>query len=629
MKIVTVVGARPQFVKAAIVSKELKNHNNIEEILIHTGQHFDHNMSDVFFSELELKNPNLNLRIQEKSPSKQLSKMIDALSDSLKKEKPEATMVYGDTNSTLATAIVSNQLNIPLIHVEGGERIYRRKNVPEEINRILTDHSSVKILTSTKRALKFLEREGLGIRSMFVGDPLYDLFLWGLKRQTLNKKNIVEDFNLEENNFILATLHRAENTSNKNILLGLLNTLDECDYKVVLPVHPRIKNILKESNYKPKKNLKLIDPLGYIDFQRLLISAKKVFTDSGGVTREAYFSKKMCIVPMFNSWWTEIVESGWCIEVGRDFEVIKMALNRSEPSEKFVENIFGDGNSKKLIVDELNLISLKESKNLDSFPWHKNGTIKDLPKVRNNNFSYSNYEFMIQKFIDSGYSFEFFGDAEKNINENKSFVLLRHDIDMSIEKALKIAEIEKNLGVKSTYFFLLRNDFYNIFSKRATNLIKKILSFGHELGLHFDTDSYVDLDINKINFECKKEALILGNWFNKKVNTISFHRPNDFILSGDPLLTYPLLHSYMPLFSSEIKYMSDSKGIWNNGNPLDSDSFKNQKPIQILTHPIWWNEKSIDTYQNLLDFLDIESKNSEVNLSNYCKTFRFGRYYRK
>ena len=329
MKLVTIIGARPQFVKASVISREIRKRNNlIEEYIVHTGQHYDQNMSEIFFKELNIPKPFLNLNINGSGEENMMSELREVL----KNIKPAVVLVYGDTNSTLAAAIVSSKLNIPLIHVEGGERIYRRKNVPEEINRVVTDHLSSKILTCTKRALSYLDYEGLTPRSKFVGDPMFDLFKWSLKKYESKKTFNLEDIGLETNNFHLATLHRVENTSSAETLFNLLGALQRSELKVLLPIHPRVKKIIQEYSFYPGKNLIFIDPVGYFDFQNLILNCRKVFTDSGGVTREAYFAKKHCIIPMKNSWWSEVVDGGWAHEVGRNTENIVNFLNAEIPN---------------------------------------------------------------------------------------------------------------------------------------------------------------------------------------------------------------------------------------------------------------------------------------------------------
>tara|TARA_B100000886_G_scaffold339732_1_gene306092 strand:+ start:6457 stop:8334 length:1878 start_codon:yes stop_codon:yes gene_type:complete len=624
MRLITVIGARPQFVKAAVVSKEIiKRNGEIEELVIHTGQHFDINMSDIFFKELNIPSPVKNLAISSNKNNEQLALMVKELTCSLEELKADMVLVYGDTNSTLASAIASTQLNLPLIHVEGGERIYRRMNVPEETNRIITDHVSSTILTSTNRALQYLDYEGLSPRSKFVGDPMYDLFLWALD-YSKNKCNIFYDsLDIKQDNYNLATLHRRENTAQPEILIDLLNTLDSSEFKVVLPIHPRVKKIVDSNNYSPRNNLKIINPLGYFDFQKLLLGAKTIFTDSGGVTREAYFAKKPCIIPMENSWWAEVVESGWAKEVGRDKDLILKHLDNFKPQNNLPQNIFGNGRSAIKIVDEIQKIASIEFKNLDNFTWHNKLDFKSLPKNQESTFSYENYIKISKNLLNKGYKFSFFDEFGSQPNNEKNIVLMRHDIDMSLESALQLAKIENAIGVKSTYFFMISNNFYNVLSRESKIIISEILSLGHAAGLHFDIKAYSDFDdAGSICSSCHKEAEILSNWFETPIKVISFHRPNKFILEGSSQVSAPLLHTYMPRFTKKIKYFSDSSGSWRFGHPLDSKEFFQSKSLHILTHPIWWKEKPKDPYQNLSEFILNRKSFLELELSKNCKTFR-------
>ena len=289
-KILTVVGARPQFIKSAIVSEALKKYEKdffLEEVVVNTGQHYDKDMSDIFYNELRIKNPDYNLNIGPNNIYTQLSSIVRKLGDIVTKESPDVVLVYGDTTSTLAAATVSSILDVPLVHIESGERIYRRVGVPEETNRIITDHISTIALTSTKRAVSYLIREGFSpSRIKFVGDPMYDLFI--KYNNNNNKSEFIQSFKYKQGAFHLATIHRVQNTNNKELLKSILDALDSSEIPVVLPLHPRVSKILKELRYFPKNNLEIIKPLSYIDFTYILRLCNKVFTDSGGVTREAF-----------------------------------------------------------------------------------------------------------------------------------------------------------------------------------------------------------------------------------------------------------------------------------------------------------------------------------------------------
>jgi len=234
-----------------------------------------------------------------------------------------------------------------------------------------------------------------------------------------------------------------------------------------------------------------------------------------------------------------------------------------------------------------------------------------------------NYKELIKGLLKNGYEFSSFKDYSENLANNKQFVLMRHDIDMSVEMALEIAKIEYELGVTSTYFFMIRNDFYNIFSKSGARLVNEILSLGHHLGIHFDCDAYGDnLTEVEINTECLKEVEILRKWFKKNVDAVSFHRPSELILEGSEALTAPFIHTYMKSLMKDIHYVSDSRGEWQYGHPFQQDAFKHNKPIQILTHPIWWGIPSSTPYNKLLNFLNEKKVDISNNLRRNSDVFK-------
>jgi len=235
----------------------------------------------------------------------------------------------------------------------------------------------------------------------------------------------------------------------------------------------------------------------------------------------------------------------------------------------------------------------------------------------------SNYKKLIKELIKNEYEFSSFKNYSENLTLNKHFVLMRHDIDFSIEMALEVAKIENELGINSTYFFMVRNDFYNIFSKSGTRLVNKILSFGHHLGLHFDCDAYKDnITDEKINSECSKELEILKKWFNRDVDAISFHRPSKNILKGSYSLTSPVIHTYMKSLMSNVHYVSDSRGEWRYGHPCEQDAFKNKRPMQILTHPIWWGDSLESPNNRLLKFIHEKQIYTNNNLARNCEVFK-------
>ncbi len=625
-KVLTIVGTRPQLVKAAVISRYIRQMNlpPFKEVLVHTGQHYDFLLSDIFFRELSIQKPKYNLNVGSHELAKQVALMLALIDNVIKKESPSLILVYGDTNSTLAASICSMYRDIPLVHVEAGERIYRRNKVPEEYNRVLTDNAAFLCLTCTKRAQDYLLREGMcPERVRFVGDPMYDLFKWAIKR--LNKSKITyKSLGLEKGNYHLSTIHRVENTSNCDKTLSLLSTLDASSKPVILPIHPRLRNFLKLCRWSPKNNLRMIEPLGYFEFLSLLLDCDKCITDSGGVSREAFFARKPCIIPMSNSWWTDIVEAGWAIETGTNYEMLADALEVFTPPTKVPEGLFGDGNSAKKIIDEIALVL---EKNEPEGKWHRHGNFYSFPKEkpRAGKFTYFDYENIIRKLKNKGYAFVAFHEAENLLKKKKPFVLMRHDIDMDLEAALKLAKLEAKSKVFSTYFFLLRTEHYNVFSKEGSEIISNIVKLGHHLGLHLDCAQYPrNLSIKDMSKACNKEAEMLEEWFDKPVTIVSYHKPDARVLSGNPNASYPRKHTYMPIFNKKIKYFSDSKGKWKFGNPIESEEFKQGIPLHILIHPIWWNENSISAYETLLKFVQKKNDSLERSIARNCSVYSVG-----
>jgi len=346
MKILTVIGARPQFIKAAAVSNIIrKNH---KELLIHTGQHYDENMSKVFFEELNIPKPDYNLEVGSGNHSKQTGTMLIKLEEIYEKEKPDLVLVYGDTNSTLAGALCSSKLLIPVAHVEAGLRSFNMA-MPEEQNRILTDHLSKYLFAPTESAVKNLLNEGIEKGVHNVGDVMYDAVLH-FKNLAKEKSSIINKLNLIDNQFILTTIHRAENTNDINRLKNIIEALNECEKSVVLPLHPRTKKYIDEYGLKFNENIKVIDPIGYLEMISLEMHAEKIVTDSGGVQKESFFMEKPCITMRDETEWVETVLNGWNIVVGTDKHKILNAIVNFTPKEP-QKNIFGDGKAANKILE--------------------------------------------------------------------------------------------------------------------------------------------------------------------------------------------------------------------------------------------------------------------------------------
>jgi UDP-N-acetylglucosamine 2-epimerase len=383
MKIVTVVGARPQFIKAAAVSRAIQAFNQrrrsfgrprskkrIQEVLVHTGQHYDYLMDRVFFEELALPKPDYHLGVRSGSHARQTAMMLERIETVLKKERAEVVLVYGDTNSTLAGALAAVKLNIPVAHVEAGLRSYNR-TMPEEINRLLTDHLSTFLFCPTHQAVRNLLEEGIkdGKTKVVkkVGDVMYDSILY-YSELAEKKSSILEDLNLltfkgsprpqsaiRIPHYYLATLHRAENTDNPKRLKSILKALNKIgkDVPVILPLHPRTKKMMKTFHFFPEtQGIKLIDPVSYLDMLTLEKNAKAILTDSGGVQKEAYWFGVPCFTLRDETEWMETIRSGWNILVGSEMKTIvdevRRRKGRKSPLKK--RGIFGDGKASEKIV---------------------------------------------------------------------------------------------------------------------------------------------------------------------------------------------------------------------------------------------------------------------------------------
>lgn len=312
LKLATIIGARPQFIKAAALSREIKEYPAIEEFLIHTGQHFDKNMSDVFFSELEIPVPKYSLGIHGGTHGQMTGKMLAAIEDVLLQEKPDIVLVYGDTNSTLAGALAASKLHIPVSHVEAGLRSFNKK-MPEEINRVLTDHVSDILFCPTKKAVQNLSNEGVTSGLYHVGDIMYDATIFAKKTINKNPVKFSRNFDFIRGNFALMTIHRQESTNEQKTFSELMNYADEFskenNLKILFPVHPRIKKLIQE--YKNKANICFLEPLTYFEMQHFLSKSSAVLTDSGGLQKEAYFHRVPCVTLRSETEWVETIESGW------------------------------------------------------------------------------------------------------------------------------------------------------------------------------------------------------------------------------------------------------------------------------------------------------------------------------
>lgn len=348
IKIIVVVGARPNFVKIGPLFEEFRKHKKINPIIVHTGQHYDYEMSDLFFKSLNIPHPKYNLGIGSGLHGEQTAKILENLEKIFLQEKPDLVMVIGDVNSTLAGALAAAKLKISVCHVESGLRSFD-KSMPEEINRVLTDHISDLHFCPTKFAVDNLKKEGIKKGVYNTGDVVLDIFLKEIKNLKDYSK-ILEDSNVKPKEYILLTIHRAANTENVDDLLKLINCIAETGEDIVFPCHPRTKAKLKERGFKESNNLKIIEPVGYSEILYLEKNAKKIVTDSGGLQKEAFWLKVPCITLRNNTEWVETVKDGWNVLVGSDRVKIAKAIKSFKPKKK-QKKYFGNGKASRKITD--------------------------------------------------------------------------------------------------------------------------------------------------------------------------------------------------------------------------------------------------------------------------------------
>ena len=360
MKIASVVGVRPQFVKASVVSKELRKNN--EECLIHTGQHYDYEMNKIFFEELGIPEPNYYLGVGSGLHGYQTGEMLRKLEEVLKIEKPDLVLTYGDTNSTLAGALAAAKLGIKNAHIESGLRSFDR-SMPEEINRILTDHCSDILFCPTQNAVDNLGGEGITKNVYLTGDVMVDSLLFN-KEIAETKSSILSDLNLKKKDYLVATIHRASNTDNIENLQNIIEAFQELNENIVFPVHPRTEKLLKSHGLYDSlsSSVKLIKPLGFLDFIKLMNHAKMILTDSGGVQKEAYILKVPCVTLRENTEWIETIKDGWNVLVGSNKDKIIEAVNTFMPSIQEHQSRFGNGSASNRIAAIINALPVNEFK---------------------------------------------------------------------------------------------------------------------------------------------------------------------------------------------------------------------------------------------------------------------------
>lgn len=353
IKITSVVGARPNIIKMAPIHKKLSELFDHE--IIHTGQHYDYKMSEIFFKEFALPSPNYNLDVGSGTANYQIGEMILRLEKVFLNSLPEIVLVYGDTNSTLAAALSAKKCNLPLAHIEAGLRSFDRR-MPEETNRRITDHISDYLFTPTQTAGENLQKENVQGAVLQTGDISVEI----VREAAKIKSTILSDHNMADSNYLLFTVHREENTNSLENLTSIVNAVKVLDrvFTIIFPIHPRTKKILKETGLSEMlencQNLKLIPPVGYVDFINLMKSAKKVVTDSGGVQKEAYLLRTPCVTLRYNTEWVETVTQDWNHLAGTDTETIVRTIADWNPSADSQKPIFGAGNTSDEITRKIN-----------------------------------------------------------------------------------------------------------------------------------------------------------------------------------------------------------------------------------------------------------------------------------
>ena len=374
MKIVTIIGARPQIIKAAALSRAIKQQyaDRIHEVIVHTGQHYDENMSQVFFNELGIPQPDYNLHVGSASHGKQTAQMIEGIEKILLEEKPDCIVLYGDTNSTLAGAVAASKIHIPVVHIEAGLRSYN-KSMPEEINRIVCDHCSTLLFSPTQAGFDNLVKEGFKAESegpynidnpkvVHCGDIMYDNSLY-FSDIADRQVDLLKRLGLEGKPYMLSTLHRDSNTDHSERLNAILDALLELskDYAIVLPLHPRTRKMIdllveqdKINRLMQNENVKIIEPVSFLEMIQLEKHAQLVMTDSGGVQKESYFFKKPCVIMRPETEWVEIVQTGTATLTDADHDKILTASRQylKQPPIVFPE-IFGDGHAAEFMLETM------------------------------------------------------------------------------------------------------------------------------------------------------------------------------------------------------------------------------------------------------------------------------------
>jgi len=349
VKVLTVVGARPQFIKAAAVSREIRKRHR--EFLVHTGQHYDYEMSGVFFDGLQLPRPDVNLEVGSGSHGEQTGAMLAKIEAVLIDQRPDYVIVYGDTNSTLAGALAAAKRSVPVVHIEAGLRSFNRR-MPEEVNRIVADHVSTILLCPSPTAVRNLAAEGVSRNVHMVGDVMLDVLDWSRSRLSARLPAILHRLGVATGEYLVATLHRSENTDDLARLSDILDAFNGLEEPVIFPVHPRTRKVIAGELRRFGSHVRVVDPLGYLDMMALVASARLILTDSGGLQKEAYWLSVPCLTLRDETEWVETVDAGWNLLVGRDpARIIEAARTFSpQPSRP---SLYGDGAAASRCVDLL------------------------------------------------------------------------------------------------------------------------------------------------------------------------------------------------------------------------------------------------------------------------------------
>jgi UDP-N-acetylglucosamine 2-epimerase len=349
MKVVTIVGARPQFIKAAALSRALRKRHT--EVLVHTGQHYDYEMSGVFFDGLELPAPDVNLEVGSGSHGWQTGRMLEGIEKVILEQRPGWLLIYGDTNSTLAGALAAAKLHVPVAHVEAGLRSFNRQ-MPEEINRVLADHVSDLLFCPSEPAVKNLAAEGITRGVHVVGDVMLDVLNWARKRAEAKLSATLEKYSVKPGKYLLVTVHRSENTDHPERLSAIVGALNALEQPVLFPIHPRSRKMIAAGGYQLKPHVRLIDPVGYFEMVLLSGAARMILTDSGGLQKEAYWLGVPCVTLREETEWIETAQSGWNMVVGTDREKILKAVKEFVPPANR-QSLYGSGDTAERCVELL------------------------------------------------------------------------------------------------------------------------------------------------------------------------------------------------------------------------------------------------------------------------------------